>query len=98
MLHPLARAYHDRVLGHDHPGIKKAYAAAQEKGRYEKVLHIGGSHRRHEALQDEQAYFAEGTEAFFGTNDYYPFVRAELKIHDPTLYALLTEVWEVREP
>ncbi|MCH8192508.1 MAG: DUF1080 domain-containing protein [Planctomycetes bacterium] len=98
MLHPLARAYHDRVLGHDHPGIKKAYAAAQEKGRYEKVLHIGGSHRRHEALQDEQAYFAEGTEAFFGTNDYYPFVRAELKIHDPALYELLMEVWEVRAP
>jgi len=98
MLHPLARAYHDRVLGHDHSGIKKAYAAAQKKGRYEKVLHIGGSHRRHEALQDEQAYFAEGTEAFFGTNDYYPFVRAELKIHDAALYDLLLEVWEVREP
>ena len=98
MLHSLARAYHDRVLGHDHPGIKKAFAAAQEKGSYEKALHIGGSHRRHEALQDEQAYFAEGTEAFFGTNDYYPFVRAELKIHDPALYELLADVWQGADP
>ena len=24
-------------------------------------------------------YFAEASEAFFGTNDFYPFVRAELR-------------------
>ena len=36
---------------------------------------------------------AEGTEAYFYRNDFYPFVRAELKEHDPTLHDLLVEVW-----
>ncbi len=34
-------------------------------------------------------YFAEGTEAYFYRNDFYPFVRAELKDHDPVLRDLL---------
>jgi hypothetical protein len=38
-------------------------------------------------------YFAEATEAFFGTNDYYPFVRSELKVHDPKMYDVLKEAW-----
>jgi hypothetical protein len=46
-------------------------------------------------MNNEQEYFAETTEAFFGTNDFYPFVRAELKAHDPDMYAVLCEVWEI---
>jgi hypothetical protein len=38
-------------------------------------------------------YFAEATEAFFGTNDFYPFVRAELLQHDPELFKLLETLW-----
>ena len=38
------------------------------------------------------------TEAFFGTNDFYPFVRAELQAHDPTMFDLLCEVWSVNNP
>jgi hypothetical protein len=38
-------------------------------------------------------YFAEGTEAYLGTNDFYPFVRGELIRHDPLLAELLSEVW-----
>ena len=34
------------------------------------------------ALTSATEYFAESTEAFFGTNDFYPFVRPELKEHD----------------
>ena len=33
------------------------------------------------------------TEAYFGTNDFYPFVRAELKQHDPKTFALLESIW-----
>jgi dipeptidyl-peptidase-4 len=40
-------------------------------------------------------YFAEGTEAFFDGNYFYPFVRAELKEHDPLLHDLLVEIWGV---
>ena len=35
------------------------------------------------------------TEAFFGTNDFYPFVRAELQQHDPLMYQLLKKLWKV---
>ena len=28
-------------------------------------------------------YYAETSEAFFGTNDFYPYVRSELRRHDP---------------
>ena len=43
--------------------------------------------------------FAESTEAFFGTNDFYPFTRAELKEHDPEMFKVLCEVWGInRKP
>lgn len=94
ILHELAHAYHDRVLGFDHPGIQEAYREAKKGGTYELVLRISGTKERHYAMTDPQEYFAEGTEAFFGTNDFYPFVRAELREHDPKLYRLLEGVWK----
>ena len=93
LLHELAHAYHDRALGFDHAGIKAAYAAAVEGKRYESVLHIGGKMKRHYALTDHKEYFAEASEAWFGTNDFYPFVRAELREHDPKAAAALEEAW-----
>ena len=38
-------------------------------------------------------YFAEASEAYFGENDFYPFVKAELKRHDPNLEAVVAELW-----
>jgi len=93
VLHELAHAYHDRVLRFDHPEIRKAYDNAKAEGRYERVLRISGLKERHYALTDPMEYFAEGTEAFLGTNDFYPFVRAELRQHDPKLFQLLEELW-----
>jgi hypothetical protein len=96
VLHELAHAYHDRVLGFDDPEIKEAYKQAVKDGQYESVLHISGRMQRHYGLTDHKEYFAEASEAFFGTNDFYPFVRAELKQHDPKLYELLEEVWDTK--
>lgn len=93
VLHELAHAYHDRVLRFDHPEIRKAYDNAKAEGRYDSVLRITGLKERHYALTDPMEYFAEGTEAFLGTNDFFPFVRAELRQHDPALYKLLEEIW-----
>jgi hypothetical protein len=93
VLHELAHAYHDRVLRFDHPEIRKAYDNAKAEGRYDSVLRITGVKERHYALTDPMEYFAEGTEAFLGTNDFYPFVRAELRQHDPKLFHLLEEIW-----
>jgi hypothetical protein len=97
VLHELAHAYHHQVLGFDHKGVKACYDAAVEAKTYESVLHINGRKVRHYALTNEKEYFAETTEAYFGTNDYYPFVRAELKRHDPRGYELMEKVWGVRK-
>ena len=42
-------------------------------------------------------YFAECSEAYFGTNDFYPFVRSELRRHDPDAAALLGRLWGDRD-
>ena len=94
VLHEMAHAYHDRVLTFQHAGIQEAYREAKKGGTYEAVLRISGLKERHYALSDPQEYFAEGTEAYFGTNDFYPFVKAELRVHDPKLFQLLEELWK----
>ncbi len=93
VLHELAHGYHHQVLGHGHAGVRAAFGAAKKAGLYEKVLRIGGSEERHYALNNDQEYFAEATEAYFGTNDFYPYVRSELKRHDARGHALLEKVW-----
>ena len=93
VLHELAHAYHDQILSFDRPDIIKAYKKAESDGTYEEVLLYTGKRVRHYALTDHIEYFAEGTEAYFYRNDFYPFVRAELKEHDPTLHDLLVEIW-----
>jgi len=95
VLHELAHAYHHQVLGYDHPAIQSAYRKAVESKSYESVLYYDGKKARHYGLNNDQEYLAEGTEAFFGTNDFYPFVRPELQQHDPGMYAVLREVWGV---
>jgi hypothetical protein len=94
VLHELAHAYHDQVLTFQHPGIQGAYREAKKGGAYDSVLRVSGMKERHYAMTDPQEYFAEGTEAYFGTNDFYPFVRAELRVHDPKLFHLLEELWQ----
>jgi dipeptidyl-peptidase-4 len=93
ILHELAHAYHDQVLGFDHPEIIAAYQKARQAGGYDKVLLYTGKQVRHYALTDHKEYFAEGTEAYFYRNDFYPFVRAELQEHDPALHELLEKIW-----
>jgi dipeptidyl-peptidase-4 len=93
VLHELAHAYHDQILDFDHPKIIEAYQQAKAEGQYEESLLYDGKTVRHYALTDHKEYFAEGTEAYFYRNDFYPFVRAELKEHDPNLHALLEEIW-----
>lgn len=96
VLHELAHGYHHQVLSHDHADIKACYNAAVDAKTYEAVLHINGQKRRHYALTNDKEYFAEATEAYFGTNDFFPFVRAELKQHDPRGYDMIEKLWGVK--
>src|SRR5262249_28749692 len=93
VLHELAHAYHDQVLGFDDPRVKEAFERYKKGGRGEKVLRHDGKRVRHYALTDHKEFFAEMTEAYFGANDFFPFNRAELKESEPDVYELMASVW-----
>ncbi len=96
IIHELAHAYHDQVLGFDHPEILAAFEAAKKKGNYEEVQLVDGRKMKHYALTDHKEYFAEATEAYLYRNDHFPFVAAELKDHDSALYDLMDKIWQSR--
>jgi len=96
VLHELAHAYHDQVLGKGNAVIAKAFQAATESGTYESVLRTSGRRERAYGLNNTDEYFAELSEAYFGTNDFYPFVRAELRECDPGGYAMVESLWGAR--
>ncbi len=99
VLHELAHGYHDQFLGgFDNAEIRRAYASAMKAGLYRSVLHVDGKNaEKAYAATNPMEYFAEGTEAYFGTNDFYPFVRAELRQYDPAMHDLLEKLWGVRQ-
>jgi hypothetical protein len=96
LLHELAHGYHHQFLGYGNQKVRAAFEAARKGGGYEEVLHINGSRQRHYALTNVQEYFAEASEAYFGTNDFFPFVRSELRHHDPVGFAMLETVYGKR--
>ncbi len=104
LLHELSHAYHlglgggGEGAGYDDPRVIAAYDAAMAAGLYDAVGYVmaeEGQTRRAYAAGNPQEYFAELSEAYFGRNDYFPFVRADLKEHDPAGYAMIEEVWGV---
>lgn len=93
ILHELAHAYHDQILGFDDQGLIHAYSEAMKLGIYDKALLYNGDRVKHYATTNHKEYFAEATEAYFYSNDFYPFVRAELKLHDPVGHAAVERAW-----
>ena len=103
VLHELAHAYHDRVLGFDQPDVIACYKRAKKSGTYESVDRFLGPGRpvkkvRAYAMTNEREYFAECSEAFFGRNDFYPFTRDELEKHDPEMFKVLERLWNRPAP
>lgn len=93
VLHELAHAYHHRVLGYDDPRLVAALERVRAAGTYDAVLRYDGSTQRHYALENPMELFAEMSEAWFGVNDFWPFVRAEVLSADPETAGLLREIW-----
>ncbi|HWI56378.1 MAG TPA: metallopeptidase [Bacillota bacterium] len=93
VLHELAHAYHDQVLGFEEPRITQAYERFKRSGHGEKALLFDGTCTRHYGLTNPKEFFAEMTEAYFGLNDFYPFNRAELMTAEPEIYQLLQNLW-----
>jgi hypothetical protein len=84
--------------GNTEPRLLTAYEHAKADGKYDRVERQDSEGRkrldRAYALTSVQEYFAEGTEAFFGQNDFYPFDKKQLKTHDPELFSLLQKIWQ----
>ena len=93
VLHELAHAYHDQVLGFDEARIRDVYKKFKASGHGDAALLITGEKVRHYGLTDHKEFFAEMTEAYFGTNDFFPFNRAELMTAEPEIYELMKTIW-----
>lgn len=99
VLHELAHAYHDQFLGgYENREIRAAFDRAMKAKLYDNVPRINGRVERAYAATNPMEYFAETSEAFFGTNDFFPFVRSELQQHDPEMYRLLEKLWGAAKP
>lgn len=93
VLHELAHGYHDQVLGFDHAKVKAAWQKFRDSGKYATVLTSPGGNREHYGVNNPQEFFAEMTECYFGSNDFYPFVTGELKQAEPEIFKLMAEIW-----
>jgi len=102
-LHELAHAYHDRVLegGFGNSPIEAAFQAAKTQGLYDQVEQRFGNGQtanvRAYAMTNPMEYFAECSEAYFSTNDFFPFTRHQLAEHDPAMFTLLKTLWQESE-
>ena len=93
VLHELAHGYHDQILGFDEPRVTAAWKKFRDGGKYKSVLTVSGKMHEHYGLTDQTEFFAEMTECYFGSNDFYPFVAGELKQAEPEIFALLAGIW-----
>ncbi|MEC9093215.1 MAG: metallopeptidase [Planctomycetota bacterium] len=93
ILHELAHSFHDQVYGFDNKEIQAVFQKAKASGKYDKIIDHRGNQVRHYGMNNEKEYFAESTEAYLGVNDFFPFVRAELREFDPGMYRLLERIW-----
>ena len=99
MCHELVHGYDYMYLGqrrhYSNSRLEDAYQRAKKSGGYESVLCRYSQATRHYAMSNPMEYLAENSEAYFGTNDFYPFVRAELREHDPEMCTLLEDLFGV---
>ena len=62
-------------------------------GKYKSVMTSPGREREHYGLTNEKEFFAEMTESYWGSNDFFPFVAGELKQVEPEIFKLMADIW-----
>lgn len=95
LLHELAHAYHD-ILGYDNAEIAAAWGHARTVESYQKVRRAGADPSARfsaYALTNDREYFAELSEAYFGRNDFEPFIRSQLQTFDPEGFRMIEHAW-----
>ncbi|HLW66759.1 MAG TPA: hypothetical protein VKS79_15705 [Gemmataceae bacterium] len=101
LMHELAHAYHDRVLGFDDKTVKASYESAKKSRLYDEVERttigpnglVWNTKMPAYARTNHKEYFAELSVAYLGRNCTYPHTAKDLRKHDPGGYALMKEVW-----
>ena len=95
VLHELTHAWHHQYLTYGYAPLINAYQDAMTEGLYDSVQYVYGQYLEAYATSNVQEYFAEITEAWFWSNDYYPFIRSELILHDPTGASVVESAWQM---
>ncbi|MFM2429667.1 MAG: hypothetical protein RLZZ511_880 [Cyanobacteriota bacterium] len=93
LLHELAHAYHDKVLGADNTDIRDAYRKAMDRGLYNVVDSRSPEENQAYAATNHFEYFAELSVAYHMRNDGFPKDRAMLARRDPIGHALMQQFW-----
>ena len=93
VLHELSHGYHDQILGFDEPRVKAAWIKFRDSGKYKNILTNRWGMAEHYGMTNQMEFFAEMTESYFGSNDFYPFVPGELQQAEPEIFALMGEIW-----
>lgn len=99
LLHELAHAYHNLVLGLEYKDILRAYKSAMAKNLYLNIPTRSDKSNTGKAYAatNVEEYFAELTEAYFGLNDFFPYDKAELQKYDPLGYRAIENAWGLKK-
>ncbi len=84
LLHEVAHAVHDQLIGFENPEIKLAFSQAMSRKLYQPGLYMTSSSKE---------FFAELTCAYLDRLDHFPRNRGDLKKHDPATFKLLERIW-----
>lgn len=101
-LHELSHAFHFKFIesGFDNADVNATFERAKASGKYEKVERWFGSGRPNStekayALTNAMEYFAESSEAYFTKNDFFPFIKSELREFDLLGYEMIERIWKI---
>jgi hypothetical protein len=84
LLHEMAHAVHDQLLGRENPTVFAAYKQARERKLVDPEAY---------AATNEAEFFAEMSCAYYDQLDYHPKTRSALQKLDPVTYKMMEEVW-----
>jgi hypothetical protein len=98
VVHEVAHALHDLVLGLKNPQLEALYRRAVDSKKLENVHHSRGPMRRAYALNSAYEYFAERSTAYLATNPAWPFDRQDFAAAEPEMFEFVRKAWGPRPP
>ncbi|MCC6599752.1 MAG: T9SS type A sorting domain-containing protein [Crocinitomicaceae bacterium] len=98
IMNEMAHAYLDRVLHMENAALVNAFDNAITDDLYTNVQYYVGNgvyatQANALAMTSMDNFFAELTETYFGSNNYFPFTRADFALYDPVAYQMIESIW-----